>query len=173
MNWEAIEPWMTTVHVLGVLGFVLAHGVSAFVMIRLYGKRHDPDPVKIRELLELSSGSFGLLYLSLAVLVVAGTISGIIGGDFTDGTLWLWLSIAILVAIFFVMWGTAHNPYARLREAVGAQTLADKRARREARGPGSREEIVAALASPLPMVAATAGIVGLAAITVLMVVHPI
>jgi hypothetical protein len=55
---------IVTLHVLGVLLFVLAHGVSAFVLLRIRAER---DPVALRTLLGLSRGSFGVMSVGFLI----------------------------------------------------------------------------------------------------------
>ena len=92
MSWY---PWIVFLHVVGMLGFFLAHGTSMAVGFRLKQER---DPARIRALLDVSSWSLGIApSVSLLVGIVAGIAAGIIGGHF--GRLWIWVAIVLLAGI--------------------------------------------------------------------------
>jgi hypothetical protein len=82
MDPSTLRPWLTFLHVAGVLVFVLFHGASAVVALRLRSER---DPARVRTLLELSTASQGGAYAGLGVLLLAGIASGIVGGWWTAG----------------------------------------------------------------------------------------
>ena len=44
-------PWIVFIHIVAAFGFVLSHGVSAFVAFRIRAER---DPARIGALLDLS-----------------------------------------------------------------------------------------------------------------------
>ncbi|HEY3211404.1 MAG TPA: hypothetical protein VGL18_16745 [Actinomycetota bacterium] len=68
------------VHLIGVFGFLLAHGVSAAVGMSL---RRERDPQGVRALLELFSWTLGAFYVSFLVLWLEGSsrASWATGGD--------------------------------------------------------------------------------------------
>ena len=66
-------PWIVFLHVAGGFGFMLAHGASASVAFAL---RRERNLERLRALLDLSSGSFNVMYLSLLVLLAAGIVAG-------------------------------------------------------------------------------------------------
>ena len=61
--------WIVYLHLLGIFGFLLAHGASASAAFALQRERNLD---KVRALLELSASSIGVMYLSLLVLLAAG-----------------------------------------------------------------------------------------------------
>ena len=99
--------WWVFAHLLGVFGFLAAHGVSMTVGFRL---RKERDPAKVVELVQLSSSSTRWFYGSF-LLVVAGGI-----GAATDAGLWsqFWVgaSVAVLVVVTGVMLSVG-KPYYR------------------------------------------------------------
>lgn len=163
MNWL---PWLVLIHALGAFGFVLAHGVSAHVAIRLRGER---EPARIAALLDLSSFSTTLLYVSLLVLLAGGIAAGFAGSHW--GSLWLWFSIGLLVVLLAAMYALASPYYNEVRHAVGMKAYGDKKDAPPPE-PMSADEIAALLASSRPYLLAWIGGVGLALIIGLMVLKP-
>ena len=87
--------WLKFLHMFGIFGFLIAHGVSASVYFALKGERNED---RIRLLLQLSSGSARIMLVSLLTLVVSGILTGFIGHWWGYG--WIWLSLALLIGIF-------------------------------------------------------------------------
>ncbi|MEP7358314.1 MAG: hypothetical protein ABI847_13795, partial [Anaerolineales bacterium] len=83
--------WVVYLHLLGIFGFLLAHGASASAAFALKRER---SLEKVRALLELSSASIGLTYISLLVLLAAGIIAAFMGHWWGHG--WIWVSLALL-----------------------------------------------------------------------------
>lgn len=164
MNWY---PWIVLLHVTGAFGFVLAHGVSAFVAFRLRSER---EPARVAALMDASTASLSLLYVALLVLLVAGIAAGIVGGHF--GRLWIWVALAVLVVVSAAMYTIATPYYKGLRRAVGARFT-------QAPGPedvplalATPQELAMLLSSRRPYVLALIGGFGLMVILWLMVVKP-
>lgn len=109
-----LYPWVVYLHLVGVLAFVLAHGASVMVALRL---RNERQTDRIRALLDLSRTSISLMYVGLLILLVGG-VAAAFGGDYW-GKLWIWTSIAVLVAVLALMYVRATSYYARVRAAVG------------------------------------------------------
>src|SRR5205809_5802891 len=80
------------VHLVGVFGFLLAHGVSVAVTFKLRGER---DPARINALLQLSGSSIKGFYVSLLVLLVGGLAAATVGHLWSKA--WIWSAIAVLV----------------------------------------------------------------------------
>lgn len=163
MNWY---PWIVAAHVVGAFGFVLAHGVSAIGAFRM---RADPRPENVAAIIGLSSASFGVMYPSLLLLLVAGVAAGFIGGWW--GSLWIWAALGILVLILGVMYAYGTPYYIRVRHAVGISSPQDGK---DAQPPvaAAPEELAGLLRSRRPEVLALVGGVGLLAIVWLMVMKP-
>src|SRR5712691_6433204 len=109
---QSIYAWLVFVHVLAAFGFVLAHGVTGLAAFRI---RAEPEPARVAALLDLSSWSLGLTYVSLLVLVLAGVAAGVAGGWF--GQVWIWAAIGVLVAVAVAMLAYAAPYYAGVRRA--------------------------------------------------------
>jgi formate hydrogenlyase subunit 3/multisubunit Na+/H+ antiporter MnhD subunit len=155
------------VHLAGVFGFLLAHGVSAAVALSLRGER---DPQKVRALLELSSWTLGAFYTSTLVLLAGGITAGFLGHWWGDG--WIWAALGVLVLMMGAMYGLASTYYRRVRQAAGLP--ASGRAPRPAQAEPQVQtmELEALLGSSRPMVIVWVGVAGLLLILWLMVFKP-
>ena len=161
--------WLKLIHVLAALALVLAHGASAAVLFKLRSER---DRVRIGALVDLSSASLFLFYLALLVVLVAGILSGIGGGYWTGGQLWIWASLVIFFVIMGGMYGLA-SPYFRdVRHAIGAATMLDVRRGIAPPPPISEGELADLLTSGRPIAVAAIGLIGIVALVYLMVVKP-
>lgn len=151
--------WWKLLHILGVLGFVLFHGVSAVVALRL---RKERDRIRIAELLQLSGSSVRAMYVSLGWLLVFGIVAGIQGFYWNDG--WFWISIVLLVLVAAEMSVVAGPYYRRVKEAVELRPSGVPRR--------SDEELEEILRSRIALWNAVAGFGALAIIAWLMVFKP-
>jgi hypothetical protein len=155
------------VHLVGVFGFLLAHGVSTAVALSL---RRERDPQKVRALLELSSWSMAGFYVSILVLLAGGITAGFLGHWWGQG--WIWAALGALVVMMGAMYGLATPYFNRLRQAVGAPTSGKRRRRAEPAPPPQVVDLEPLLRSSRPMLVVVVGIVGLVAILWLMVYKP-
>lgn len=146
--------WWKLVHLVGAFGFVLAHGVSAGVAMRL---RRERQPDRVRALLDLSAASRGLFYGSTVVLLVGGIVTGFLGHWWGQG--WIWASLGLLVVLMGAAAGLAVPYYRRVRAAV-----ADPRP--------DAGELDRLLSSPRPLVIAWVGAGGLLVLLWLMTLKP-
>lgn len=151
--------WWKFLHVAGVLGFVLFHGVSIVAALRLWRER---DRTRVTELLRFSGSSVLGMYLSLAWLVVFGVVAGIQGGYWDDG--WFWISIVILVLVVAEMSAVARPYYQRVKEAVEIRPSGVPRK--------SDEELDEILRSRVGLVNAIIGFASLLLIAWLMIFKP-
>ena len=115
-----LHTWIVFLHVAGVLGFLIAHGVSAGTALRLRSER---DPAGVRALVELSRRSMTIMSIGGLVWLVAGIIAGFTGnggaGWWTTGTYWIWASLVIAFVIIGLMTPWGRMWLNRVREAVG------------------------------------------------------
>ncbi len=86
--------WFVFLHLVGILLFVIAHGVSASVSFQV---RRERNLDRLRALAELSATSYPLTYGGLLLLLVSGIITGFMGHWWGSG--WIWVSIIVLIAI--------------------------------------------------------------------------
>ncbi len=152
--------WWKLLHVLGVLAFVMYHGVSMTVALRL---RKERDRTRIAELLQFSGSAVRGMYVSLAWLVVFGIVAGVKSGIYTHQG-WFWVSLGTLVVVTGEMSGVARPYYQRLKEAVELRPSGVPRR--------SDEELDALLRSPITVVNAVIGFAALALIAYLMIFKP-
>jgi uncharacterized membrane protein len=151
--------WWKFLHVAGVFAFVMFHGTSIVVALRL---RKERDRHRIAELMQLSGSSLMGTYVSLGWLIVFGVIAGIKGLWWNDG--WFWISIAILVLVVGEMSAVARPYYQRVKEAVEVRPSGVPRR--------SDEELDEIMRSPVAMVNAVIGFVALTVIAWLMIFKP-
>jgi hypothetical protein len=162
MNWQ---PWLVFAHILGAFTFVLAHGVSVFVTLRVRGER---EPVRIAALLDLSRSSLYLAFAALVLLLLTGIAAGFVGGYW--GRYWIWASIAILVLLFLYMGFRGTRYHDAVRHAVGSIGIYDHKVTEAP--PADPAALAALLASPRAIELATVGGIGLVAILYLMAFKP-
>jgi hypothetical protein len=159
--------WIKLVHVLGVFGFLAAHGASVSVSFKLRGE-HDLE--RVRALLDVSGAYLSAMYGSLAVLVLAGVAAGLLGGWFTK-SLWIWVALALLLSIMVAMYylGTAH--FNELRKAGGLPYAVGSR-RQPPADPASGAELATLISKGRPWALAVIGFGGIAIIAFLMMFKP-
>ena len=151
--------WWVFIHIVGVLGFLLAHGVSVGVLFAL---RRERDPVRVRTLLSLSGQSTKVFYGSFLVLLGGGLAAATMGHWWSAA--WPWIAIGVLFGIMLLMYFLAKPFYERIRRLMAIQA-----------GGGTavgEAEIAAATSGPVPMVIAATGAAGLIGIVYLMVLKP-
>ncbi len=158
--------WLALLHILGVFGFLLAHGASASVAFAL---RQERDHERVRTLLTLSAGSYPVMYLSLLVLLVTGIVTGILGDWWGRG--WIWGSLLLLIAIIVAMTLLGSNKLGRLRKALGLPYF-ERGKQQPAVAPASPQEIDALLGQSNPHLLTTIGLGGIAIVAWLMMFKP-
>ena len=159
-------PWIVFLHVAGAFGFMLAHGTSVAVAFALHKERNLD---RARALLELSRGTFSLMYGSILVLLAGGITAGFMGSYWGRG--WIWAAIATLVIIMAVMgrFGTVY--YSELHKAVGLP-YTERMKPQPAVEPVGPEELSALLAQGKPALLTGVGLGGLVIILWLMMFKP-
>ena len=158
--------WLVFLHVVGLVGFLLAHGVSVGVAFRL-GKETSPE--RIRALLDLSGASYSLMYPSLLVLLLTGIITGFMGSWW--GSWWIWLSLLMLVLIYAGMVARGSSYFTQIRKAAGAEYF--ERMKKQPPLPAQPPEEIAKLIQPARAMELVAiGVVGLLIILWLMMFKP-
>ncbi len=147
--------WWKFVHVVGVLGFLAAHGATAAVALRL---RKEREPARVRALLDLSRSTRSWMYVSLVVLLTGGVVTGFKGHFWGQG--WIWAGLGTLIALMVAAFPLAVPYYVRVRKAVTPDAKT------------SRAELERLLLSSRPLVIAGVETAGLLVIVWLMVLKP-
>lgn len=168
MDLSPYQPWIVFTHVAAAFAFIAAHGASMAVFFRL---RRERDRAKLTTLLDLSSYTLGVLYVAFLVLLLAGILAGIVGGWWTNGRLWLWIALVVLVVVVGLMYGLMTTSYGKLRQALGIASPSDAK-KGIVLEPAPDEVLEALLTSSRPTIGALTGIAGLLVIIWLMVVKP-
>jgi len=158
--------WVLYVHILGTLLFLLAHGGSASAAFRL---RRETERSRLAALLDLSSASVGVMYISLLALLVAGVVLGFMGKWWSQG--WLWTSLVVLVLTAVAMYLRSSMPLNRVRKAAGLPYF-DGRRGQPAGEPAADEGLRAAVAGVRPAEIAATGLLPIALILWLMLFKP-
>ena len=161
-----LHTWIVFIHIAGVLGFLIAHGVSAAVALRLRSER---DPGAVRTLVDLSRRSMIVMSVGALVWLVAGIAAGFTGNFWTSGRYWIWASLLLAIAIIGVM-----TPWGRLwlnkvRAAVGVDV---KTGAVDPSYQVNAAALDAAIAAGKPELLATIGFGGFLVILWLMVFKP-
>lgn len=102
--------WLKFLHLVGLVVFVMPHGVSAAVSFVVRGQAADQS----RRLLMLSQRASFASNPGLLLLVVTGVWMGFVAGWW--GQKWIWTAIVVLVLVGVAM-GALARPYYLAREA--------------------------------------------------------
>ena len=151
--------WWVFLHIAGAFGFLMAHGVSAYVTLRLPKER---DPTRVSQLLELSASSVGFMWNSIGLLLIGGIAAGFTGQFWGQG--WIWAAIVILVVVMAAMYAMGTTWAKRLRTISSAMVGGTEAV--------SRSQFEEILRSTRPYTIAAIGFVGLLAILWLMIFKP-
>jgi hypothetical protein len=151
--------WLVLAHIIGVLGFMFTHGVAAAMALRL---RHERNPDRIRVMLQVSSSSLSVFYVSMVLLLGGGIWAGFNGHWWGEG--WIWVALGVFVVNLIFMYAVPAPYYKKLREIMTIEESGSS-----AVGP---EQLEAMLRSNLPIVVVAVGLLSVAFIAYLMVIKP-
>jgi hypothetical protein len=152
--------WWLLLHIVGVAGFLTAHGVSMYVLYQV--RAVDLDRGRILGLLTFSGSTTMPMYVSLLLLLAGGVAAGISGQWFSYW--WIWLSILVLLLTTAAMYLVAKPYFERLKAACEVRPSGVPRV--------SDEELRQILGGPSTNLVAAIGGVGLLIILYLMVFKP-
>jgi ABC-type uncharacterized transport system permease subunit len=144
-------------HIISIFGFLLSHGVSVQVAFAL---KREHDLQKIRTLLSLSKAPYLLMIMSLLASIVFGVIAGFQGHWWNSG--WIWVSIALLVVIFTLMYFFGTNIFGAARDALALPSDPS----------GTNKELLKILEKSNPILLTIIGYGGYAIIAWLMMFKP-
>lgn len=160
--------WIVFAHVLGIFGFLLAHGTAAAVSFKLRGER---EVARVRALLDLSRAASATGSISLLVLLAAGITAGFMGSWWGQG--WIWTSLILFVAMGVAMMPLGSRPLHRIRELLQPKDSAQAKAAIQASSEGALDQQLAVMLAgihPWPLTMVGGG--GLAVILWLMMFKP-
>ena len=146
------------VHLIGVVGFMAAHGTSMAATLLI---RRIREPQHISGVLQLSASTVSAFYVSTLLLLAGGIGAGLQGSWFSQG--WIWVSLALFVAVGILMFPLARGYFRRIRtviELMGSGTAV------------SQDDFVRVLNSGNSMFTAGGGSVVILFIVYLMVMKP-
>jgi len=158
--------WLIFIHVLSAITFFLAHGTSAAMVFQL---RKETNIERIRAMLVLSGTTAMVLFVSFLVMGITGLIMPFILKIWNQ--IWIWLSIVLMVYVFFHMGLRGEKTYHSLRRLVGLP-YRQKNKEHPAEPPASDEEILAHVRKISPYELAVVGYVIPAFVLWLMVFKP-
>ena len=141
-------------HLLGVLGFVAAHGATITVTFKLRSER---EPARVKTMLELSRATRHVMYASFTLLLAAGVSMGFVAHLWGSG--WIWTSLVLLFLLFAAAFPLALPYFGAIRRAVAAE-------------PVDKDALVRLLKSPRGLVLAWVETIGILLILGLMVWKP-
>ncbi|HEY6566292.1 MAG TPA: hypothetical protein VI341_02135 [Actinomycetota bacterium] len=147
-------------HIIGVIAFMAAHGASMFTMFRV--RNLDLDRARIADAISFSGTTTRPMYISLAVLVIAGFVAGVQGNWLDDW--WLWIAVVVLLITTGLMTAIAAPYFRRITEACGVRPSGVPRT--------SDEELTALLHGPTTTLITAIGAIGLLVILYLMIFKP-
>ena len=151
--------WWKLIHLLGVVGFMAAHGTSMAATMHI---RRIRDPQHVSGVLQLSATTTLTFYVSTLVLLVGGIGAGIKGGWFRQG--WIWWSLGLLVSVGVLMFPLARGYFRRIRMVIELM---------ESGTAVSQSDFMRVLSSGNPMLTAGTGLVAILFIVYLMVIKPL
>jgi hypothetical protein len=145
-GWRGHNPrmytWLVILHLLGLVVFLLAHGVSMFVVFRI---RREEDRNVIAAMLELSSQGSRVLYVGLLLLGLGG-----LGAAWSAGLLlapWVVASYVVLALTMVAMYAMGAGYYYPLRDGLAGTAkvarLEDDELRAKLRGSRRPEALAA------------------------------
>jgi hypothetical protein len=158
--------WIVFIHVVGVILFLIGHGVSVFVAFQL---RTERDVASVRTLLNLSRRSLAAMSIGLVIWFLGGILAGFAGSWWTSGQLWIWASLVIAIVVVGMMTPMGRFYFNRIRSAAGVDPKTNTVDPNFVVEQGALD---AAIASGNPMMLAVVGVGALVILAWLMIVKP-
>jgi uncharacterized membrane protein len=151
--------WIVLIHIVGVLGFMFSHGISAAMALRL---RHERNPDRIRVMLQISNSSLSVFYVSVVLLLGGGIWAGFNGTWWDQG--WIWVALGVFLANLIFMYALPAPYYKKIREVMTIEESSSS-----AVAPAQLDEM---LRSNVPLIVVVVGLASILFIAYLMVIKP-
>ncbi len=129
--------WLIFLHVLSALTFFLAHGTSATMTFQL---RKETDFTRIRAMLDLSWSTMILMGVSFLILGLTGLVLPFMIHIWNK--VYIWLSIVLMLFVFFYMAMFNENHYKKLRRLIGLPYMKGNK-QMPAEPPSTPDEVAA------------------------------
>ena len=156
--------WLVYAHIGSVLLFLLAHGASAAMALRV---KAEPSADGIKALVVLSTRSSQAMYPLLILVLLTGIWLGVAGSWF--GRAWIWTAIVVLVLTIGLM-NAMGRQYHPLRLAAGQGRGSDRG--QKPGSPPTPDEVRRLARSTSPWPITLLGLVALGGILWLMLFKP-
>ena len=105
--------WLVALHLLGLIVFVMCHGVSMFVAFRI---RKETNRDLVAAFLNLSSRATQVMYIGFLMLIIGGLAAAWNVGWLTAP--WVIASYVVLIVTLVVMWAVGAGYYYPLRDGL-------------------------------------------------------
>jgi hypothetical protein len=156
--------WFLFAHIASVAGFLLAHGTSAAMALRL---RAEKTTDGIRSLTDLSKQTTNVMYGFILLILVSGLFLGFQGQWWGRG--WIWTALVVLIVTIGAMSALGRR-YSAVRAAVGLPVRAGRG--KTTSTPGSPEEVRRVVDGTPAGIITAVGVVALALLLGLMILKP-
>lgn len=154
-------------HFIGIMLFLVAHGVSAGVSFRLKKER---DRGKVVALLELSASSYPAMSVGL-LLILLSAVAMAYMFEWWRMT-WFWVSLVVFFVVTGAMTPLATLRYGKIRRALGLKLPMGAKSKDGDRRELPDEELAALLDAVNPLLIALVGFGGIAVMAGLMMFKP-
>lgn len=135
----ALIPWLVFLHSLSAFTFFLAHGTSVAMAFKI---RSETNFDRIRAMLDLSSSTVNVMFYSFLAMGLTGILLPFILKLWNRG--WIWVSIVLMVIVFFRMVFMTETRYKLLRKLIGLPYMQGAK-EFPAETPSSQQEVNALL----------------------------
>ncbi len=118
----SIYSWIVYLHILSILAFLAAHGVTIGTVFKL---RRQNNPEETKTLLNLSRGSLVLAGAALFSTLITGIALGFLGNWWNQ--LWIWAALITFIIGYALMSAFGTRSYDRARISFGIKTFYKQR----------------------------------------------
>ena len=157
---------LVLIHVVAIVVFAVAHIISAVSMFQV---RLTSDRARLQAILKRSAAALTIATIAILIGFVAGLVLAFMGSWW--GSLWIWVSLVLLIVVGGAMTPLAAIPMNVLRNALGVKAGRQKAGEPDP-VPQDDAAVAGARAALKPELVAAIGVAGFVAITWLMQAKP-